>query len=256
VPLLRDLRRHLTRALGDEALGVLDYLRPARRQQLLTLPAWNGQAGRAALFASLLAAVRPDALLETGTYFGATTAALAATGLPVRSVELAARRFGFARARFALCRNVRLARGDSRGALAAWLGPGGPLRGRRVLAYLDAHWRPDLPLAAEVDALFDGAPEAVALIDDFAVPDDPGYAFDRYDGVALDAHYLAAVVARRDLSLFYPSLPSAAETGARRGAVVLAPPATAHLVQGVSALRGAGASSRAPSPGSITGASG
>jgi hypothetical protein len=59
------------------------------------------------------------------------------------------------------------------------------------------------------------------VIDDFEVPGDPGYGFDDYGpGRCLTAAILPEeVMAGR--SALYPSVPSAEETGARRGCVVI-----------------------------------
>jgi hypothetical protein len=95
--------------------------------------------------------------------------------------------------------------------------PGGP-----VFLYLDAHGFGDLPLAEEVDLAFRYWPEAVVMIDDFAVPDDPGYAFDDYGGGhALTLDYLAANGVL-PAGVWFPACAAGAETGARRGCVVLA----------------------------------
>ena len=61
-----------------------------------------------------------------------------------------------------------------------------------TLFYLDAHWNDHLPLREEVELALKHFAKAVLIIDDFAVPDDPGYAFDDYGpGKALTLDYLA-----------------------------------------------------------------
>jgi len=79
-----------------------------------------------------------------------------------------------------------------------------------------------LPLFEETRILFALASSMVIMIDDFQVPDDPGYAFDSY-GIAatLNLQYLRL----QDISnarVFFPALRSSEEAGARRGCVVLA----------------------------------
>ena len=65
-------------------------------------------------------------------------------------------------------------------------------------------------------------PRAVVLIDDFAVPDDPGYGFDDYGpDAALTVTYLERSQLPRASRLFFPTVPSKEETGHRRGAAVL-----------------------------------
>jgi hypothetical protein len=74
-----------------------------------------------------------------------------------------------------------------------------------------------------VEIIFSACPNAVVMIDDFRVPDDPGYGYDDYGpGRVLDCQYLESAARRHGLVILYPALPSAEETGSRRGCVVLA----------------------------------
>ena len=202
--------------------GALDYLRHPERGEAWG-GAFNGQRARVALFENIVAECSPVAIVETGTYLGTTTERLAATQIPIYSVELDRRTYGFARTRLWRRRNVHFKRGDSRAALRAWLN--GPLHnysGRHVLFYLDAHWGSDLPLSDELDIIFSHCSNAIVMIDDFSVPFDNGYSYDDYgDGKALAPAYIDPAVRSFQLRAFYPSTPSAKETGARRGCVVL-----------------------------------
>jgi hypothetical protein len=148
---------------------------------------------------------------------------MAAFQLPIFTCESSEEHYGFAQARLAALPNVAITLGDSREFLRKILA--GPLleaSQQGVLFYLDAHWGLDLPLAAEVDLIFGACTKATVLIDDFQVPDDPGYRFDTYGpGLTLDACYIDAAVRMHRLRRFYPSTPSLAETGMRRGCVVL-----------------------------------
>ena len=114
-------------------------------------------------------------------------------------------------------------RGDSRTELRSLFdGPLGPLRHSSLFLYLDADWNEDLPLAEEFKIVYSRCPAAVVMIDDFEVPGDPGYGFDDYGpGKALNAPYIDPAVRAHELAVFYPSTPSAKESGAHRGCVVL-----------------------------------
>ena len=132
--------------MDDAAIGAFEYvLYPGRRS------GWgpfNGQRSRQELFNSLVARFAPVAIIETGTFVGTTTEFMAATGLPIYSVESDPRSYGFARARFWRSHNVHLLREDSRTALRNLFQ--GRLRGvanRSLFVYLDAHWNNNLPLA-------------------------------------------------------------------------------------------------------------
>lgn len=185
---------------------------------------FNGQSARRALFHDLVAAFQPAAIVETGTFHATTTEYLAATGLPVFTIETNAYCFGFSLRRLWRRRNVTMLFCDSRAGLRRLFA--GRLRRRRgdaLLFYLDAHWSADLPLAEEIDCIFAHCPRAVVMIDDFEVPGDPGYAFDDYGGGnVLTESYIRSNMRRHDLAAYYPATRSAAEDGARRGCVVLA----------------------------------
>ena len=182
--------------------------------------AMNGQSGRISLFRDVFAATQPSAIIETGTFIGCTTKFFADFGVPVHSVEadegvLAVARFNTRRIRD----KVTFALSDSRSFLRQ-LATDRQLTQSRVFFYLDAHWNADLPLADEINIIFDSFREAVIMIDDFQVPGE-SYAYDDYGpGAALDSTYLDAMT-RTDMTRFYPSLPATEETGARRGCVVL-----------------------------------
>jgi hypothetical protein len=208
---------------GEQILGAMDYWRHPGMASSWGGP-FNGQRARAAMFLAVIARTKPRAILETGTFRGTTTEFMAKTGLPVFTVENRARNYGFARARLFRCRGVLVRLGESRHALSEWFR--GPLRHiahEPLFAYLDAHGQDDLPLADELDLVFTHCPAAVVMIDDFEVPFDPGYRYDRYaSGKALTLSYVAPTIERHELQAFYPSKPASEETGNRRGCVVLA----------------------------------
>jgi hypothetical protein len=218
--MIKDAGRRL---LGDKIVGGFDYYRHPRLRTSWEGP-FNGQPARQALFNAIIAKIRPQASIETGTYFGTTTDFMASTGLPVFTIEADSRRFGFARARFWRRRNVTLLNGDSRAMLQRlFVQLLGQLVDHPLFFYLDAHWNDDLPLAEELELVFSRCTAAVVMIDDFQVPFDAGYGYDDYGpGKALVPRYIAPVVSEHGLRVFYPSTPSAEEGGARRGCVVLA----------------------------------
>ena len=195
---------------------------------------FNGQVFRQRLFSELRGRVQLAAIVETGTHRGTTTEYFrSTTRVPVHSFEVAPRSYGFARARLRTASEVHLHHCDSRPGLAELAAchalPPGPL-----FFYLDAHGLDELPLAEEVDLVFAHWGEAVVMIDDFAVPDDPGYGFDDYGpGKVLTLDYLGSRTAP-PMALWLPACASAAESGARRGCVVLA--RDAELVRRIDAM--------------------
>lgn len=184
---------------------------------------FNGQRFRKKMFADLVAALRPDAIVETGTWTGNTTGYMAeTTGLPVYSCEVVPRFHAISAMRLANVPGVYLSLADSR----TFLGElsSGPLADKSILFYLDAHWYADLPLPEEVDWIASHWDRFAMMVDDFQVPDDPGYGFGQYEnGTMLTLDLLARPILRHGLSARFPATPSNTETGRRRGCVVLTP---------------------------------
>jgi hypothetical protein len=204
-------KRALRGLLSEQTMGIIDYIRTPDHGA-----GWgpfNGQTARQALFVDIVAKTRPAAIVETGTFLGATTELMAQSGLPVFTIELNPRNYGFVRARFWRRRNVQLLHGDSRTGLLKLLdGALRSLSNRAIFFYLDAHWNDDLPLAEEIDVVFSRCPLAIVMIDDFEVPSDSGYGYDDYGpGKALVVGYIRQAMPAHQLQAFYPSTPSAAD---------------------------------------------
>jgi hypothetical protein len=200
--------------LLQQTVGMIDYLRAPELGA--EWGPFNGQTARQALFVEIVTNTKPQALIETGTSLGATTALMSQTGLPVFSIELYPRHYGFARARFWRKRNIKLLHDDSRTGLRRLFdGPLQALAGHTLFFYLDAHghvFGDDLPLAEELDIVFRWCPSAVVMIDDFAVPNDAGYGYDDYGpGRALVFDYIRPAIVEHRLRAFFPSTPSVAD---------------------------------------------
>jgi hypothetical protein len=183
---------------------------------------FNGQKFRKAIFGELVRAFRVEAIVETGTYTGNTTGYMARkTGLPVYTCEVNKTFYSVARRRLEDVPNVTLKLSESCPFLRALAKDG--VADKRCFIYLDAHWHEALPLAEEIDIICDNWRDFVIMVDDFQVPGDEGYGYDDYGKAGrLTIADFKEVVARRDLVPFFPALPSAQETGYRRGSVILA----------------------------------
>jgi predicted O-methyltransferase YrrM len=183
----------------------------------------NMQERRKEIVADLFGRCRFDAVLETGTYLGASTGYFSSTyGVPVYTSEVLPRNYHVARRILRDVPDVHLHLLDSREFLSA-LVRNGTLPAQRLFCYLDAHWYDDLPLAEEIEIISGGWSDFVIMIDDFCVPGDAGYGFDDYgEGRRLDVDYLETVQKRAGLTLYFPTAASQAETGRKRGTAVLA----------------------------------
>jgi len=198
----------------------------------------NLQERRKEIVADLFNRCRFNAVLETGTYLGASSSYFANTyHVPVYTSEVLPRNFHVARRMLRDLSNVHLHLLDSREFLRS-LVRDNTLPGQTLFCYLDAHWYDDLPLAEEIEVIASGWSDFVIMIDDFCVPGDAGYAFDDYgEGRRLDVEYLEGVRHRANLSLYFPTAASSSETGRRRGAAVLASPSMAAECSACSLLR-------------------
>jgi predicted O-methyltransferase YrrM len=196
----------------------------------------NGQAGRQAIVLDLIERLDPIAILETGTFRGISVEWLARNYRgPILSCEKEKLYFLQAQGRLSSFGNVDLRLEDSRQFLQEVLKT--LPADKCIFIYLDAHWERDLPLREELTTIFATHLKAVVMIDDFRVPDDPGYGWDDYGPQgSVDLTLLHSIIPT-DARLFFPKLPSDDETGARRGCCIIASKsakivALCHLIRG------------------------
>jgi hypothetical protein len=142
---------------------------------------FNGQKTRLRVFQAINKCVCFDHYVETGTFLGMTTHFLARTaqrhGADVYSCEINERFFSIASRTVGDLGNVHLRRGDSVEFLQS-LSPG--LSDATNFVYLDAHWYDYLPLRDELLILGQWR-NTVVMIDDFKVPSDERFGWDKYD---------------------------------------------------------------------------
>jgi hypothetical protein len=224
------------RRLAPESTGWLegaaDYWRGRYKEQV----PFNGQEARRGLVEEYFRRLPPSAVVETGTYLGATTLWLASHAAQVHTIEMHPRYYHGSRMRLRRYKNVAVYRGDSRTALRRFLhDPDFPRN--NVFFYLDAHWYDDLPLADELNLIHDGWTNWVAMVDDFAVPGDEGYEFDDYGpGRRLSVEYLPGRVTETS-EIFWPTAPSESETGAKRGTLIVAQGRPIEVLRSMEAVR-------------------
>ena len=233
---VRGIFEHVPASVG----GHLQRL-PQRLTFGITGP-FNGQRRRTAAVAAMFDAIAFKTVIETGTYRALTTRHLRrATDAPIATIEVNPKYFNYSRARLARLPGISQFLGKSPAVLeqlridAAW-------KAEPVFFYLDAHWLNDLPLLDELASIRRGWTEFAALIDDFGVDGDSGYFYDDYGpGKALVLPLFANQPGLADLHVFWPAAPATAETGARRGWVVLASPgAVTDALRQLRELRAAG----------------
>ena len=228
----------LRKSLPQAGVGALDYLTRPKMRGALGGP-FNGQRERRRIFEDILYSFSPRAIVETGTFRGTTTDYMATlAAVPVFSVELDAHSWGFSRARFLLDRRITLSHGDSRSFLR-WLVSSGRVDPTvPCFFYLDAHWNEDLPLVAELDFILGNFRSPLIMVDDFQVPFDQGYGFDTLAEVPFGLGMVAGALARHAVRrVFFPAAASSAETGARRGCLVLGNDESTQTLERIESLR-------------------
>jgi hypothetical protein len=199
--------------------------------------AFNGQQRRIEAVRAIFEAIPFQAIVETGTYRGTTTAFLnELSEAPIATIEAQRRFYLYAGRRFREVTKVSVILGDS-GQVLRRLAMESPWKNSPAFFYLDAHWLDRLPLVEEIGVITASWRDAVIVIDDVRVPEDPGYGFDVYGGVALDLDLVQTATFER-LIPYWPAASSSAESGAKRGWVVLATPGEIdQRLSGVDALR-------------------
>src|SRR5438128_3297691 len=147
---IKKLAKHL---LGGKNIGRMEYLRnPELRRDLGG--AFNGQDNRKRIFSDLINRVPFKAIVETGTYRGATSEFLCQSGLPAYTVETNPRFFGFAPLRLRRHRKlIHMHEWESPRFLRE-LAKADGFPKSNVFFYLDAHGREHLPLKDELEIIF------------------------------------------------------------------------------------------------------
>jgi hypothetical protein len=144
---------------------------------------WGGFHGDRVYQSLVLELVRVGRLtsfVETGTSRGYSTELVASRWpkLPVVTAEVLPTTFRTARMALHRYPNVTQKLGSSEHVLAELVGRP-ELLGESPLFYLDAHWEEYWPLRDEL-RIIAKLPRAVIVIDDFLVPGQPQFGFDRY----------------------------------------------------------------------------
>ena len=228
------------RMLGGRNIGRLDYLLGRQSKNPWGGP-FNGQNFRQRIYTDIMSRMDFRAIVETGTFRGTTTEFFAKSDLPVYSVELDPRAYGYASLRFFNRRDqVHLFHGNSPEFLRG-LANNPDFPKSKVFFYLDAHVQGssryhEPPVVEEVEIIFTNWTEAVVMIDDFEVP---GTAYSHIDygpGRVLNLAYLEPLKYLRSFA-FFPALGPQEETGAKRGWVVLCREDTiTQMLSGISSL--------------------
>ena len=144
------------------------------------------------------------AVIETGTFYGNTTARFTELGLPVKTIESQPLQFKAAYDNLKAKGfdvdawdkgTIHLIQGHSHNCLNEVIKSTGV---DSILFYLDAHWESHLPLLDELKHIAASGVKAVIVIHDFYVPNSD-FGFDTYHGQRLDFQFIEPC-----LSAIYP----------------------------------------------------
>ena len=175
--------------------------------------AFNGLAGRKRIFEELLKKYRFSCIIETGTHVGETTGYLAvASNLPVYSSEINPNMYSLARMRLKNISGIYLHKSDSREFIKE-LSNNPEMVRNETFFYLDAHWRKDCPLVEEIEQIASRWEKFVIMVDDFQVPGDDGYGYDRYSAFRkMNFSLIRSTTKKHKLRAFFPNIPSSEES--------------------------------------------
>lgn len=178
---------------------------------------FNGQVKRFEFISRCLSEGQFTDVIETGTFLGNSTIALASLSeSKVHSIEINPRFYRAAKKRFSSNYgdfNIQIYQGSSDVVLRQILTDLNPNEAVLFL-YIDAHWGTNLPLFSEIEALNSWGGKFIAVIDDFQIPSDSGYGFDHYGDQVIGKTLIPTTSKTRVYRLTAPSF---LETGSRRG---------------------------------------
>jgi|688.fasta_scaffold60297_9 hypothetical protein len=146
-----------------------------------------------------------SAVIETGTFYGNTTARFTELGLPVKTIESQPAQFKAAYDNLKAKGydveqldkgTIHLIQGHSHNCLYEVIES---TKAKNIFFYLDAHWESHLPLLDELKQIAKSGVSAVIAIHDFYVPNS-GFGFDTYHGQKLDFEFIEPY-----LSAIYPN---------------------------------------------------
>ena len=144
----------------------------------------------------------------------------AKTNLPVYTVEINERYYGYSKMRLRKLDNVSIYNDNSINFLRN-ISQDNNFNKSNIFFYLDAHGSgTNLPLQDEVDLIFSNFINSVIMVDDFEVPY-KNYGYDTRLGKKINLDLLDNLIKKHHLKTYFPFQDSKEETGSKRGMVLL-----------------------------------
>jgi len=196
---------------------VLNYIDPYIYIDRWSSQPFNGQSARYRQIVLISEFFKPTVAIETGTYLGTSTPALAnLVSRETFTIEFVRKFAEKSKKRFENkfgSLNINLLHGDSAFLMKEILGKLSP-GSDSILAYLDAHWEAEIPTRNELLQLVNWGGSWVAVIDDFEVPGDASYGFDKYGDLVVDKSMIPLV---ENIQVLVPRSTAEKESGAKKG---------------------------------------
>jgi len=170
------------------------------------IPGFNRETIRAYISWRLHHHFGCTSFIETGTFYGRTTAFVSKVfQTPVFTSEINRTHHIVSKANLLLSKEIDSRLCSSPDLLRELCGT--PRIGENPMFYLDAHWYDYMPLTEELQIISDQCQRAVVLIDDFHQPHEARFLYDEYPGIRIDLDLVDAAVnpIRDDVSIYLPN---------------------------------------------------
>lgn len=189
----------------------------------MDMKSFNGDCFLREEFRHLIQKYDVHTVIETGTYYGETTADLATMVDNVITIESSDTYFSLASARLAHLKNVTCYFGSSPDVIRdEWINIQ-KLNKPNYMFFLDAHWTPPTPTPNELKMIHSHGLKPVIIIHDFKNPNHPEYGWDYYK----DFEYTYAAIATLLDNIYgkdgYEYYFNDLAAGAKRGVIFIAP---------------------------------
>jgi predicted O-methyltransferase YrrM len=163
-------------------------------------------------------------VIETGTYYGATTKHLTAWTEKVDTIEVVKKNFDKATETLKGIQNVNIHFGNSSEILDTLFASYNK-KGRRpnLLCFLDAHWQEYNPLLDELSVIAKWKWKPIIAIHDFKVPDHPELGYDTYKDIVYEWEWIKQRIENIYGEDGYTLEYNSEAEGAKRGVVFIFP---------------------------------
>ena len=175
---------------------------------------FNGDTYIFEKFKELVKTYSINAIVETGTYHGQTTDALASIVKKVYTIEINGQYQQIAKSRCANKNNIDFISGSSNEIFPNLL----KTLDNNTLFFLDAHWNSYCPLWDEIRLIGEAQLKPIIVVHDFKVPEHPEFGYDHWNGKDLSYVNVKSAIDKVYGEGGYQHFTNTEASGAKRGA--------------------------------------